>query len=204
MAVVISLITLPIITRIYDPAAFGNFQIMLSSVGLLSVISSFRYEMAIILPRSQSEANAVYTLSLVLLVIFTLIVSLILFLFGQFLLNLIGAEVLIPYLHFLVVVIFFSGLVQIARYLLIKENRFGKLGKNRVVESASAQGLKISLGLFSPSFLSLYISLLVGYILSVYLAMKNSSFKIDISAKRLFCVLRKYKKFFFLIPQQFS
>ena len=196
MAIVISLISLPIITRIYDPAAFGNFQILLSTIGLLSVISSFKYEMAIVLPKSQSEANAVYTLSLVLLFIFTLTLALNLILFGQFLLNLIGAEVLIPYLHFLVVAIFFAGLVQIVRYVLTKEKRFGELGKNRVIESASAQGLKIGFGLASPSFLSLFISQLVGYALSLYLAMRRRSVKVVWSRQRLLCVLRKYKKFF--------
>jgi O-antigen/teichoic acid export membrane protein len=196
LAVVISLISLPVITRIYDPEAFGNFQILLSTVGLFSIISCFRYEMAIVLPKSRSEANAVYTLALLLLVLFTLFVSVLLFFVGEVLLSLLGAQVLVPYLHFLVVAIFFSGLVQIARYVLTKDKRFGELGKNRVVESASAQGLKIGLGLASPSFLSLFISQLVGYVLSLYLAMRRRSVKVVWSHKRLFCVLRKYRKFF--------
>ncbi|KZZ64472.1 hypothetical protein A3765_12760 [Oleiphilus sp. HI0130] len=196
LAVAISLISLPVITRIYDPEAFGNFQILLSTVGLFSVISCFRYEMAIVLPKSRSEANAVYTLALLLLVLFTLFVSVLLFFVGEVLLSLLGAQVLVPYLHFLVVAIFFSGLVQIARYVLTKDKRFGELGENRVVESASAQGLKIGLGLASPSFLSLFISQLVGYVLSLYLAMRRRSVKVVWSHKRLFCVLRKYRKFF--------
>lgn len=196
LAVAISLLSLPIITRIYDPEAFGNFQILLSTVGLFSVISCFRYEMAIVLPKSRTEANAVYTLALILLALFTFFVSVLLFFLGEALLSLLGATVLVPYLHFLVVAIFFSGLVQIARYVLTKEKRFGELGKNRVFESASAQGLKIGLGLASPSFLSLFISQLVGYVLSLYLAMKRRSVKVVWSRQRLLCVLRKYKKFF--------
>ncbi|MCH2159777.1 MAG: oligosaccharide flippase family protein [Oleiphilaceae bacterium] len=195
LAVAISLLSLPIITRIYDPEAFGNFQILLSTVGLLSVISCFRYEMAIVLPKSRAEANAVYTLALILLALFTFLISVLLFFVGEALLSLLGASVLVPYLHFLIVAIFFSGLVQIARYVLTKEKRFGELGKNRVIESASAQGLKIGLGLASPSFLSLCISQLVGYVLSLYLAMKRRSVKIVWSRQRLLFVLRKYKKF---------
>jgi len=197
IATLISLLSLPIITRIYNPSVFGEFQILLSTIGLLSVISSFRYEMAIVLPKNKTEANAVYGLSIILLIITTVIFSFLLYFFGSWFLNLINAQVLEPYIFMLVIGIFLSGAVQIARFVLTKEKNFHKLGNNRVIEAGTTQGLKIGIGLVSPTFLGLFISQLVGYVLSLYLAMKKSTVKFSLSKKRLWTVFRKYKKFLY-------
>jgi lipopolysaccharide exporter len=197
IATLISLLSLPVITRIYDPSVFGEFQILLSTIGLLSVIGSFKYEMAIVLPKNKTEANAVYSLSILLLIISTTIFSFLFYFFGSWFLELINAQVLEPYLFMLVIGIFLSGAVQIARYVLTKEKNFHKLGNNRVIEAGTAQGLKIGIGLVSPTFLGLFISQLVGYILSLYLAMKKSTVSFSFSKKRVWTVFRKYKKFLY-------
>lgn len=195
VAMAISLLSLPIITRLYSPDDFGQFQLLLSTVGLFSVISSFRYEMAIVLPSSKSEANSIFSLALLLLCITTIALSVSLFLFGKFFLELIDAETLEPYLLLIALAYFFAGLVQILRYMLIREKAFSDLGNNRVMESASAQGLKIGLGLFSPTFLSLFISQLVGYILSIILAQRGVTPVFVFSKRRLGFALRKYRGF---------
>lgn len=195
VAIFITLVSLPIITRIYSPEDFGQFQILLSTVGVLSVITSFRYEMAIVLPKSRAEASAVYTLALIFLVLTTLLIALAFFFFGGVFLRLLNAEVLEPYLFLMCVAIFLAGLVQVLRYAIVREKRFKELGSNRVIETASAQGMKISLGLLSPTFLSLFISQVAGYILSLALAAKYKKTKLNFSRKKLLWALRKYNRF---------
>lgn len=195
VAIAITLVSLPIITRIYSPEDFGQFQILLSTIGVLSVITSFRYEMAIVLPKGRNEASAVYTLALVFLTLTTLLITLAFFFFGGAFLQLLNAEVLEPYLFLMCIAIFLAGLVQVLRYAITREKRFKELGSNRVIETASAQGMKISLGLLSPTFLSLFISQVAGYILSLVLAVKYKKTRLSFSRRKLGWALKKYHRF---------
>lgn len=195
LAIAITLVSLPIITRIYSPEDFGQFQILLSTVGVLTVITSFRYEMAIILPKGKTEASAVYTLALIFLALTTLLIALAFFFFGGAFLQVLNAEVLEPYLFLMCIAIFLAGLVQVLRYAITREKRFKELGSNRVFETASAQGMKIGLGLLSPTFLSLFISQVAGYLLSIILAAKYKKMGLNFSRMRLRWALVKYKRF---------
>jgi O-antigen/teichoic acid export membrane protein len=195
VAIAITLISLPIITRIYSPEDFGQFQILLSTIGVLSVITSFRYEMAIVLPKRRAESSAVYTLAMIFLVLTTLVISVASFFLGGAFLELLNAEALEPYLLLMCVAIFLAGIVQVLKYSIIREKRFKELGSNRVIEAASAQGMKIGLGLFSPTFISLFISQVVGYVLSLALAAKYKKTSLTFSRLRLRWALRKYNRF---------
>ena len=50
-------ITLPIITKIYDASTLGKYQLLISIITSLGVISSLKYEMAIILPKTDAIAK---------------------------------------------------------------------------------------------------------------------------------------------------
>ena len=54
-AQIIGVLFTPIITRIYDPADFGTLTLILSVVGILSTLSSLRYESAITIEKIRSE-----------------------------------------------------------------------------------------------------------------------------------------------------
>ena len=58
----IPIIFSPILTRIYTPENFGIFGIYVAIVSILSVVISFRYELAILLPKD--ETNAIHILVL--------------------------------------------------------------------------------------------------------------------------------------------
>ena len=82
IANLILIITLPILTRLYSKEDFGLFQLFTSTVLTLSVISSFKYEMTIILPKSSKISKKLTSVSLILLIFFTGVVSILLFFFS--------------------------------------------------------------------------------------------------------------------------
>lgn len=57
----------PVLGRIYSPTEFGVFAVYVSLVAIGAVISTLRYEMAMVLPRSGQEALAVRQVALRLL-----------------------------------------------------------------------------------------------------------------------------------------
>ncbi|MGA0241670.1 MAG: oligosaccharide flippase family protein [Candidatus Marinamargulisbacteria bacterium] len=71
LAQLIGIAVSPIITRLYSPSDFGQFGLYLSMIAMLSVGVSGRYELAIMLPKSNRKASQLLALCLVLIVLFT-------------------------------------------------------------------------------------------------------------------------------------
>ena len=57
----------PILTRIYTPEDFGVFALYMAIAAIISVVSTGRYEMAIMLPKRNEDVNAIVKLLLILL-----------------------------------------------------------------------------------------------------------------------------------------
>ena len=54
----------PIISRLFSPADFGLYSIFLNIALTTSIASTFRYELAVMLPQKEEEAINVVSLSL--------------------------------------------------------------------------------------------------------------------------------------------
>ncbi len=63
-AQIISLISIPILTRIYTPDEFGLYSIFFAVTSVIGMVSSLSYEQAIVLPKSQRSADAILLLSI--------------------------------------------------------------------------------------------------------------------------------------------
>jgi O-antigen/teichoic acid export membrane protein len=85
--------------------------------------------------------------------------------------------------------------VQILGYVLTREKKFYKLGNNRIIEVLSSQSLKIGIGLIHPTFLGLFISQIVGYLLNLYLAKNKSNISFVFSKKKMLIVFKRYINF---------
>src|SRR5665811_1102024 len=62
IAQLIPILIQQILRRHYSADIFGAYAVYLSLVGMLAIISSFKYELAIILPRKDKEAANVFFL----------------------------------------------------------------------------------------------------------------------------------------------
>lgn len=193
---IISFAILPILTRLYSTEDFGNFQLLTSIIITFSVISSLKYEMAIVLPKDECESNHIVVVSLLALLVTTGIYSILFFCCITFLLDILNAKELESYSYLILVGIFFAGLIQVLNYTLIREKYFGALSKNRIYQTFLTQGSSICLGLLNPSFFGLFISQIVGNILAVFLVFKKNilDFK-SIDFEKLKFYAFKYKKF---------
>jgi O-antigen/teichoic acid export membrane protein len=64
IAQAISFLVSPLITRIFTPADFGTFTVIISIVGGFGLIATLRYEMAIVLPKEEKNAVNLVFMSL--------------------------------------------------------------------------------------------------------------------------------------------
>lgn len=65
VAQLINLATMPILTRLYDPAAFGYLALVVSTVGLIAPVAALRLESVLLLPASIRAASAALGLALI-------------------------------------------------------------------------------------------------------------------------------------------
>ena len=73
----IPLLLLPILTRFFSPAEFGVLALFLAVIQLLSIIATFRLEMAVLLPKKDSDAAILCLISFFILLTSVLLISLI-------------------------------------------------------------------------------------------------------------------------------
>ncbi len=112
----IGFLFLPVLTRLYTPAAFGTYQLYMSVLMLLLVVASLRYEIALLTAEKDGEERAVLRLCLslnLLAAILTLVVSTIILASHPDWL-----KVPEPVLWLLSVSVFAGGIIQTLVYVL--------------------------------------------------------------------------------------
>ena len=79
LAQLIPIAIAPILTRLYSPEEFGLLAIFISLAAIFSPIASLRYELSILLPKSNSDAKDLAYLCFGIICFFTLIFFVIIF-----------------------------------------------------------------------------------------------------------------------------
>ena len=80
---VITILIAPLLTRLFMPEDYGFFAIFISIVAILSVLATFRYEMAIILPRQSKEGEEIYLLSVLIAFSMSIFIFFIVYFFSE-------------------------------------------------------------------------------------------------------------------------
>ncbi len=137
LAQIITVGLTPIITRIFSPADTGLYSIFLNLALTTSIASTFRYELAVMLPQKEEEAINVVSLSLFISFFFSLVVFLVFQLGGTELLHLIHCEEIASYIPLVAVYVFFFSVMQTLNNWLSRVKMFRRLSAGKVVQSAT-------------------------------------------------------------------
>jgi O-antigen/teichoic acid export membrane protein len=190
------MVSLAVLARLYTKDDLGFLQLYLSTITTFSVVSAFRYELAIVLPKSDRDSNIVALISLFSLLIFTFLLSMILFIWGDLILHFLKATELKSYIYLICFGVFLMGLWQILQYSLIRGKKFDIIAKNRVYQVLITQSIAIIWGLVSPLFIGLIVAQIAGLILVSILLIKQSSIKLrEINRQKVKELVITYKKF---------
>lgn len=168
IAQIIGVLATPILSRYYTPADFGYLGIIITITGILSTTGTFRYEMAIVLAKSNRASNHIAILSVLLLVI-TVGIACILFLVFPSLLAHLGVEennYLLTIL-FISLLSIFLGVRNIIMELLIRLREILFLSKRTVVEKVSTVMVQLSFVLITSTGFGLVIGNISGALLGI-------------------------------------
>jgi len=140
-AQVISLAAIPVITRIYDPTEFGAFSFLLSIATIIGLVSSLKYDQAIMLPKYKLDTEALVKLSFILTILVSLISFLLVIIFLDEINKAIEYESALVY--FIPLLVFLIGSNQILFASNSKIRAYKKISLSRLCNTGSSSGVQI-------------------------------------------------------------
>jgi len=189
----------PILTRIYSPEDFGILALYIAIVGFVSIIVTARYEMAIVLPKSDEEAINIVALSLVIMLSIVIVLFMIIILFKEDLLSILNAKSIGNFLYLIPFSVLAAGLNQIFNYWSNRKQYFKNISSSQISQSITIGASQPLLGYFHI-FGGLIIGNLTGRIIGAFILIdkfvKNDKVYIqDIKREVILEQMKKYKDF---------
>jgi len=134
----------PILTRLYSPEDFGLLAVFSALIGMLGVIASLRYQLAIPLPEDDKDARSLVELSSFVVLAMTLILMLVVILLGDMIAKRLNAPLLADYMWLLPVGLFLTGIYQVFSYLAIRQSAVGALAKTKVSQATVMTAVQLA------------------------------------------------------------
>lgn len=201
-AQVIPIMLLPVLTRIYSPEDFGIFAVYMAIAGILGVIATGRYELAIVLPKNNNDASDIFWLCIIISFFLSVFSLLFIFMFNDVFLVVLQLPINSNILFLVPFSIFFAGLLQSLNYFFVRGELFGILSKSKVALSGGTISSQTFGGLlFVSSGFGLSIGYIAGQLTSISYLFFNSKKFLKVlkpSIKNIKEQFINYKKFILL------
>ena len=162
-AQILSILLVPLITRIYSPDDLGIFQIFLSISGILIIFSTFSYQFAIMLPNKEEDSANLAFLCAILVTLTSLFTALIILILPKDVEYILKAPGISNYLIYIPAITFFNGIFFAQNYWLSRKTRFGIIAGSRVVNTVSTRVFQLAIPLWNVSPFGLIAGYVVGY-----------------------------------------
>lgn len=159
----VTMLAAPVLTRIYSPGDYGLVAVYGSILGIVGVLSSLRYEVAIPLPPDDETAANVLALCLVLVFALTGVMLVVVPWAEDAVVRWTNAPGLRPFLWLVPVGFLLGGLYNALNYWALRKRAFGRITRTRVNQSLSGTGTNLTLGLLGLK----PVGLLIGTMVSV-------------------------------------
>ena len=219
----IPLFLLPILTRFFSPTDFGVLAIFLAIVQLLAITTTLRLEMAIVLPKKDTDAALLCLTAMLFLSVFSILFFIILFLLWSFIVNTeiteyydtVGYKIFglnienlikykkdtyIPFFYLIPIGSFCLGLYNILYSWNNRMELYKNMSFSQITHSIFSTPLSI-LFYFTPlKKIGLILGQVIGRFIACLLLLKNIYITLKIiSRKELFSksifLVKEYKKF---------
>lgn len=149
LAQVIPLLAAPVLARLYTPEQFGALALLLAVANPISLVVCGRYELTVVLPREDAQANLLARLGLVLAVCITLLLGLAIVLFRDPLSALLGGPAALWPLLLAPLLFGLMGFFQPLNNWLIRKEAFRAMGVNKMVQTSGITLVSLALGWYA-------------------------------------------------------
>lgn len=196
IAQAIPIIVTPLLTHIYSPTEFGLFTLYITIIGILGSGASFRYELAIVMPKEEENSFNLAILSIVLSLITSLFFLFLVLTLKEKINSIMGENSVGNYIYLLPISMFLLSTYTTLTFWLNRQKCYSSMSKNRILQSITSNGMALILGALKFSINGLIIGHILAYTLTTFLtatAFLKGIKKNKISGKKIKKVLKEYK-----------
>ncbi len=194
---ILTFLTLPLVTRLYDPEAFGEFYIALAYCNALGTVAALSMERTLYLAKNERRRDDL-TILCYQLVAFTSVVSAAFYsVFASLLENAPTTVVGVPVFIFVGLIIFARGAYLVSFSRTIIAEKFKLASFVIPVKDISRISTRLLLGATSLSGVGLFVSAAIDWIVGFLILVRGTrSLKIKkLSWTRAIALLHKYREF---------
>lgn len=171
----ITLISAPVISRIFPPESYGSYSVYIAIVNNLSMFSLFMYNIAIVLPKEEETFHNLLLLSFLLNTAFSVFILITTISFANNILNIFSIENIGAFIYLISPTIFLAGTSSILMQWMTREQKFKVLATRNSITNLTLKILTIILGYYSRgSVLAFLVSDLVGKTFSILLLVNKN------------------------------
>jgi lipopolysaccharide exporter len=191
-------LAVPVLTRIYSPADYGALAVFASTLQMLVVLASLRYEFAIPLPEDEDVARSLLGLTFVLLAAMASLVSLLVWLAGDAYVSAVNVPALRPYLWLIPVGFLGAGAYQAISFWAIRHREFNRVARTKLSQGIGQVLAQVGLGFAGMGVGGLLIGDVVGRVAGggglLLLALRERG-RSRITPASLLGVVTRYRRF---------
>jgi O-antigen/teichoic acid export membrane protein len=158
----------PLTTRLYTPLDFGAFAVFTGIFSVVLVVSSFRYELAVPLPRGDTNAFGVMLLALLLNGAVAVATIPVVAIWREPISRLLNAPELADILWILPISIIGAGSYRAFRLWAVRRRDFGAIARTRITQSVAMVLVQIGAGFAGLGGLGLAVGHSVGQTSGAY------------------------------------
>lgn len=176
VAQAIGLLVYPILTRLYSPDDFGLFNLFLSIGGIIVLCSTAEYQNAIVLPKEQKKADALFHVGGGLVLGMALL-TLLSVPFSRLIANLFNTPTLARWYWLMPIYVLVMGSWVLLNYYYTREKAFQRISGYQLSQSVLSAGSKVGFGyvgfLSGGLIVGSVLAPLISIIVSIWIAGKK-------------------------------
>ncbi len=188
----------PVLARIYSTEDFALFGIFYSTLLMLSVIAAAKYEVAIVVPKSESESRKVTMVSAIASFFVFVLLAIVSTLFSDFFVDYVDNQKIRPWIPLILISVLITGLYQSTSYWLIRRAKFKDLAINKVSQRVFEGASNLILGSAKQGF-GLIVSDTIGrffmLIVSVFQIRKDLAKIIKEPRRGIWKMAKRYRQY---------
>lgn len=168
----ITALTMPVLSRLYNPSAFGALAAFVAIVSTVSVAACLRYDVAVALPEAEGESIALLCISLISAMMVSAASAVLLAVGSEDFMKLIGLPELREATWLIPLAIFFASAWNALQSWHIRRQHFAGIAKARVAQSVITSSFQVTSGAIGLGFVGLLTGQLLGVAGSVIFFMR--------------------------------
>jgi O-antigen/teichoic acid export membrane protein len=200
LAQLIPLISEPILVRLFTPLEFGILALFLAVSTIFSSVATARYEMAIVLPKTDRSAVNILFLALLISLFMSLLSAFVVVAFGASIVQLVKEPELADFLKWVPLFVLVSGIFQSFNMWATRKKYFKNMAVSKVSQSSSNAVVAIGSGWLNANSIGLISGQIAGWFtgsLPLFFKFwkKDRSLVKEVSRKRMIEEAREYQDF---------